>query len=122
MNSRSMKTMLGACALVLLSYGSAFAEGKGRKPTRASERGATASEKSEFAKGYAERRRAGDNRNCPCASNPAAYCSCAPHNGYYYGGGYWGGGDPYSTSAGWSRSYWRGSDIPTTGYTAPTSR
>jgi hypothetical protein len=37
--------------------------------------------------------------------------------GYGYGyGGYYGGGYYGNSSPGWSRSYWRGSDIPTTGY------
>lgn len=117
MKRRTVTLLLGACALSLLCHGSALAESGKRKPTRTATK--ELSEQEQFAKGYAERRRGGDNRNCPCASNPAAYCSCAPHNSYYGYGGYY-GHDPYSTSAGWSRSDWRGSDIPTTGYTPPT--
>lgn len=75
----------------------------------------------EFAKEYRARRaREGTPRDQDCSCRGSAYCSCSPTsgNGYGYGYGYGGYGNP-----GWSRSGWYGgSDIPTTGYSAPVRR
>lgn len=125
MNTLKTIAAAGVCVLFLTMSTNAWAEAgrrgrsESKRPTTRAYASPTDREEDEFARDYQQRRRAGDARNCPCASNPAAYCSCASHNGYY---GWWGGGDRYQTSSGWSRSYWRGSDTPTTGYTPPTSR
>ena len=80
-------------------------------------------EDEKLARDYAARRKAGGTDQCPCEGNAAQYCSCnSGRGGYGYGYGYGYHSDPYATSAGWSRSYWRGSDLPSTGYSAPYTR
>lgn len=83
------------------------------------------SEQEQLADDYRARRsgKAQTQRTCPCASSNGT-CSCGPHDGYGYGygygyGGYYGAGSGYGP--GWSRNY-HYSDMPTTGYTAPTRR
>ena len=77
-----------------------------------------------FAAEYDKRvAREGTHRDQDCSCRGSAYCSCSPTQGTGYGYGYgygygWGGG----MGPGWSRSGWGGSDIPTTGYSAPVRR
>jgi hypothetical protein len=73
------------------------------------------SDTEKFADDYRNRRDQGDtalaHQYQPCRDG--GRCG---YWGYGYGyGGYYGGSSGAS-SPGWSRSYWRGSDIPTTGY------
>ncbi len=73
------------------------------------------SETEKFADDYRDRREQGDT-SLQHGYQPCRDGGRCGYWGYGYGyGGYYGG---YygSSSPGWSRSYWRGSDIPTTGY------
>jgi hypothetical protein len=73
------------------------------------------SETEKFADDFRARRERGDT-SLQHGYQPCRDGGRCGYWGYGYGyGGYYGG---YygNSSPGWSRSYWRGSDIPTTGY------